>query len=163
MMNELIGKYSIDGKDFYTNYKIAIKRAPDELLRLPRRKDSITHDWGDSDGKEVDLSKPFFESRDFTLECIFIVNTKAEFWDNRDAFMAEWRKPGTRRFYVDSFQRSFFVYYKDCSKFERFTKMRDGKIVCELNLLLNEPQPQGSGGGSISNRLVDQTGNYLIA
>lgn len=161
-MSHLIGEYSIDGKDLYVNYKIAVKKAPDELLRLPKRKTPISHDWGDANGEEVDLSKPFFESRDFTLECLFIVDSKEEFWDNRDAFMNEWRKPGTRRLFISKFQRSFFVYYKDNTSFERFTKM-DGKIICQLNLLLNEPEPQGVGGGTTSNRLVDQSGNYLIA
>lgn len=156
----LQGNYYIDGKDLYTTFGVVIKRAPDELLRFPKRKQSITHDWGDANGVDVDLTKPFFESRDISLDCIFISTTKAEFWGNHDAFMNEWRKPGTRRLRVEAFERDFYVFYKDCSNFDRFTKIKDGKIICEFTIVVTEMQPQFA---SETSRLVDQEGNYLIA
>lgn len=155
----MIGQHYIDGKDLYTTYGVVVLSGSDGFLKFPARKASITHDWGDKNGIDVDLSKPFVESKTVTLECAMIAPDKAVFWTNHTAFFAELMKPGTRRLEVAAFERSFYVYYKDCSTFNRFSKMNNGKIACKFTLTLTEQEPSFT---SEELRWVDDDGQFVI-
>jgi len=140
-----IGQYYIDGADLYMIYGVTISAGSDDLLKYPKRKESITHDWLDENGVDVDLSRVFLESREVTLQCNFIVRSKAEFWPKYSAFIAMLIKPGLRRLELSEFGKSYYVYYKECSSFTRFSRIASGpatgKIACKFTITLVEKNP----------------------
>ena len=156
----MTGQHYIDGKDMYSTFGVVVLSGSDDFLKFPARKASISHDWGDKNGIDVDLSKPFVEAKNVTLQCAMIAADKATFWVNHAAFFAELMKPGTRRLEVAAFEKSFYVYYRDCSSFDRFSKMNNGKIVCRFTLSVTEQEPDFSGGDGVY--WVDDEGQFVI-
>ena len=154
------GRHFIDGVDLWTNYGMIVESGSDDFLKFPARKDSITHDWQDANGQDVDLSRVFFEDRDITLQMAIIVQDKATFWANWKAFMAMWAQPGTRRLTIAEFEQSFFVFYKSCSAFTRFTRILEvDKIACKFTIVVNEPAPTFDNTDVF---IVDEDGRFLV-
>lgn len=139
------GRYYIDGADLYLVYGITISTGSDDLLKPPKRKDSITHDWLDENGIDVDLSRVFLESREVTLQCNFITNSKADFWTKYNYFLAMLVQPGLRRLELSEFGKSYYVYYKECSSWQRFARIdsgpEKGMIACKFTITLVEKNP----------------------
>jgi hypothetical protein len=157
------GYYYMDGKDLWTAYNVVVEAGSDDFLKYAAKKESITHDWMDSNGLDVDLSRYFLQSRSITLKCAIITNTPAEFWNKYHGFIADFTQPGSRRITVAEFgERSFNVHYKDCSLFERFTRLKDGetiKVACKFTINLIEIDP------SLENDLiyiVDEDGRFIV-
>ncbi|MBC9913190.1 hypothetical protein [Chitinophaga varians] len=139
------GQYFIDGMDLWVVFSIIVAAGSDDLLKLPARKDSISHDWLDENGTDVDLSRVFFESREINLECGMIANDEADFHNKFTAFKAVIAQPQLRRLESSELSSSFFVYYKDCSSFVRATRIKAGpnagKVAAKFTLVLVEKSP----------------------
>jgi hypothetical protein len=139
------GYWYIDGIDLFTGFAVAIKKGAALFLQMPERKESISHDWPDQHGLDIDTSKPLFKERTVTLECWLYANDKSEFWQKRNAFVAQLMKPGQRRLTIGAQSgRSYFVIYKSMSSYEQFVtfKLQDGQLVHQFSLTLLEPNPQ---------------------
>lgn len=140
-----VAQYYIDGADLYLVYGIFISAGSDDLLKIPKRKESITHDWLDENGVDVDLSRVFLESRDITLECNFLANSKDDFWYKYNSFIATLTKPGLRRLELSEFGKSYYVYYKECSSWKRFARINSGpekgRIACKFTITFTEKNP----------------------
>jgi hypothetical protein len=159
----LSGYYFIDGKDIWTAYNIFVESGSDDFLQYPAKKESITHDWMDSNGIDVDLSRVFLEPREITLRCAIIVTSSDQFWQKYTGFIADLTQPGTRRIEVAEFgSRSFNVHYKSCNDFTRLTRVKEGtttKIACKFTLVLVEPVPVLDNGNIF---IVDEDGRFLV-
>jgi hypothetical protein len=162
------GLHWIDGKDLWTVFGIFVESGSDDFLKVPPRKPSIEHDWMDTDGKDVDLSRIFFQDRDITLKCALVATNEADFWAKRAAFIAELRQPGTKRFEVNEFEnQSFFVYYKEMTGLTRFTRIRDldgvtPLVACKFTIVLTENLPADASIGNSNVYIVDEDGRFLI-
>lgn len=160
---DLSGKYQFDGKDLWVAYSVFVESGSDDFLKYAAKKESITHDWMDSNGIDVDTSRVFVGPRDITLRCAIIVATEAEFWQKYTGFIADLTQPGSRRITVVEFgSRSFYCIYKDCGSFDRFTRLRDGtttKIACKFSLTLTETNPNLPNDNIF---IVDEEGRFLI-
>jgi hypothetical protein len=147
-MNGPTGYWYLDSMDVWSNFAIGIKDGTAGFLQTPEKKDSITHDWPDQHGIDVDLSKIFFKSRDIVLQCWLITETETEFWNKRNAFIQQLAKPGVRRFSISAHGgRSYYVFYKSCSAYRQVpSKTLKGiaanMIVHEFAITLTEPSPQ---------------------
>lgn len=151
----------MDGKDIGPTYGIFIESGSDDFLRFPARKPSITHDWQDANGLDVDLSQPFFEDKKISLRCAMVASSKEQFWRNYDAFIGEWAKPGTRDWTVVALERSFPVYYVDCSDFDRLTKWNGGpKLIARFTLNIAQMASDVSDGNAY---IVDEDNRYLVS
>ena len=139
------GQYFIDGKDLYLVFGIVIEKGIDDLLKLPTRKDSISHDWLDENGVDVDLSRVYFEPRDISLQCYIVAESEADFMTKYKSFQATLAQPEQRRLEVSSLSSSYYLYYKECPSFTRISKIDDtirpGKIACSLTLTFVEKSP----------------------
>lgn len=157
---DLSGHYFIDGIDLW-NFKIFVASGSEDFLRYPAKKDSITHDWPDQNGIDVDLFKNFLKEREITLQCAIVTTTEAEFWDNYYGFLKLMTKPGRRRIEITEFSnQQFFVYYKDCAVFERFTRIKQTNLVaCKFSLLLVENEPSVQNGKVF---LIDEQGRFIV-
>ncbi|SEV88959.1 hypothetical protein SAMN05428988_0162 [Chitinophaga sp. YR573] len=139
------GQYWMDGKDLYLVYGVTIESGSDDLLKFPKRKSSISHDWQDENGIDVDLSRVYFESRPVTLSCNLIVSTPEEFRIKYNAFIAMLVQPDLRRLELAEFGTSYYVYYSECPSFTRYTRIKiginAGKVACKFQINLIEKNP----------------------
>lgn len=158
---ELSGWYSIDGKDLWTVYNMFVESGSDGFLKYPGKKDSITHDWMDSDGIDVDLSRIFFNARDIVLNVALIADDADRFWEVYQSFIAHMKQPGLRRIEITEFGgRSFYCYYKETNNFSRFTRLQGNtKIGCKFSIVFTETKPSVDSSNVF---IIDDQGRYLI-
>ncbi len=155
-------KYFIDGIDIQTVFGIRVESGSDDLLKYPAKKDSITHDWQDANGVDVDLTKLFFKERTISLRCNILVEAEEEFWNKYQSFLAQMAKPGYRRLQLSEFgEKSFYVYYKECTSFERKTNIKNnpGKIACKFTLNMVEGEPNIDNNNVF---IVDEQGRFIV-
>lgn len=149
------GQYFMDGKDLFLVYGIIIEAGSDDLLKFPDRKDSISHDWMDENGIDIDLSRVFFEPREISLQCAILANNGTDFWNKYGAFLAMLAQPDLRRLEVTELSSSYYVFYKQCTSFTRFTRIKigsnAGKVASKFTLTLVEKAPA-----------IDSSNVYLI-
>jgi hypothetical protein len=154
----------IDGADLWTVYGMFIEKGTADFLRYAPKKDSITHDWMDANGIDVDLSRIFFSQREVNLSCAIITSDEDEFWAKHKAFVALMTQPGLRRLEITSHgQRSYFVYYKECNNYSQAIPLRGstdpGMIAHKFNIVIVEPSPSTDNGDVF---IVDEDGRFLI-
>ncbi|GAO43800.1 hypothetical protein [Flavihumibacter petaseus] len=157
---QLSGWYRIDGRDLWTVYSMFVESGSDGFLKYAAKKESITHDWRDEDGLDVDLSQIFLKDRDITLNVAILAESESRFWEVYEAFLAHMMQPGQRRIEVTEFgDRSFNVFYKECNNFKRFTRIKDSNLIgCKFSIVFTENKPSISSNVYI----VDDQGRYLI-
>lgn len=145
----LTGLWRIDGIDLWSTYGIAISAASAEFLKYPPKKESITHDWGDSNGIDVDLQRIYLGAREGVITFFIFANTSQEYFDRHDAFINLWLKPGTRRLELASHNnRSYFIYYKETNNYDQITNLKPGNplnayaIRHRFSMVIVEPEPK---------------------
>jgi len=159
---QLQGKFFIDGIDMWSAFGMVVESGYDTFLKFPQRKEPLTHDWQDSNGIDADLSRVFFKERTHNLNMAIVALDEADFWKKYNQFLAQVAQPGTRRFMVTELAQSFKVYYKDCTSFTKFTRIKvedSQKVACKFVLQVIEPEP------TIDNTnlfLADEEGRLII-
>lgn len=150
----------MDSIDLWAAYGLVVTSGVDDFLKFPERKESITHDWMDKDGIDVDLSSTFLKEKDISLSVALIANNEADFWDKYEKLLNHFRRPGTRRVEVTELSRSFFVFYKTTSAFSSLTRIKsENKVACKFNIVLTEKEPNIN---STNTYIVDENGRFLI-
>lgn len=154
-------RFFIDGMDFWGIFSVVVEGGSDGFLRYAPKKDSITRDWSDSNGIEVDLARVFTGPRDITLQCGIIAEDESDFWEKYNGFLAQWLLPGLHRVQVAEFGlRSYYCFYKDCSQFSRVSRIQGtSKVGCKFTLTLTEPKPELENDDVF---IVDEDGRFLI-
>jgi hypothetical protein len=156
-------KYFIDGIDLWIAFGMIVEGGSDDLLKFPERKDSISHDWQDANGIDIDLSRVFFKARDFSLRMSIIAASPADFWEKYNYFLAQMAQPGVRRLTIGEFDRSFYVYYRKCSAFTRFTKLKNEAgqklIGCKFTVDFTEKEPTLN---NLDTYIIDEAGRFII-
>lgn len=137
-------RFFINGKDFWNIYSVIVESGSDGFLKYPSAKKTITRDWADANGLDVDVSKFYFNSRNITLNCAFVVNTEEEFHLKQEAFFNEWMKPGLKRIEVTEYGlRSYYCIYVDNGDYDRITGIKNvNKIGIKFTLNITELEPQ---------------------
>lgn len=148
--------------DLWSVFGIGVMSGSDDFLKYPAKKDSITHDWSDADGLDVDTSAVFFKERDITLKFFMIAANEDVFWTNYNAFIAQWQKPGLHRIQLAEFGlRSFFVIYKDTPSAQRHTRLKQNtnKIIASFSIRMTEVEP------TVNQRdvfIIDEDGRFIV-
>jgi hypothetical protein len=159
------GKYFIDGKDFWTVFNVVVESGSDGFLQYPSKKVSITRDWADANGLDVDTSQVFFNAREISLKCAIITDDPENFWINHKAFIAQWALPGLHRIQLSEFGlRSYYCIFSDSPSFERYTSVREGEaspwvVACKFTINITELEPDISAKDVF---IVDHDGKFLI-
>jgi hypothetical protein len=155
------GMYLIDGFDLWKYFGITIERGGlNDFLKIPKRKESIQHNWNDEDGLDIDLSRVYVEARTIIIKCVVIADNEPAFFDQYNRFLTILRKPGTRRLSVDVFGIDYYVFYKDCTIYEKLTPFKQtGKLICKFTMTVVESVP---GFQSLPTYLTDDTGQFII-
>lgn len=155
-----IDEYSLDNLDMYSTYGWITESGGRDLIRLPKVKERISQSFPDANGTEYDLSAPFVEERNTTLTGVIIADTIDQFFAFQDAFLAAWLTAGTKRLYKKSYNRSFYVIYKDCTQVTDIVKFKEygNKIGMRYSLAICEPIPNFNRP---FNLLVDENNDYF--
>lgn len=141
------GLWLLDGIDIWDAFAIGIESGLAQFLPLPERKESITHDWPDQNGLDIDVSKHYYKERTVTLTC-WLICEESEFWAKRNAFIAQLSKPGQRRLTVSAHGgRSYFIIYKNTSGYTQvkthgLKNIPTNMVVHQFSIILIEPMPQ---------------------
>jgi hypothetical protein len=158
----LSGKYAMDTLDLWTTYGVFLEDGTTEFLRFPERKESITNDWPDQMGIDIDLSTPTYKEREITIQCALIADNEADWWTKYNAFRVALMGSGKRMFYIAELSRSYQVIYVKCSSFTKFTRIKtSGKVAAKFTLQLLEPEPRAILTNASGVPLTDGSGNYL--
>ena len=156
------GRYFINGIDLWDAFGIFIQKGSDDFLKLPERKDSITHDWMDTNGIDIDLSTPFFKEKSIALDCAMIAADATDFWTKYQQFVSLISQPGLLRFEPTHLGRFFFVYYKNCSTYQKLTKLNSGGVIyvaTKFTINIVEANPDTNNQNVY---IIDEAGRFLI-
>lgn len=158
---DLNNLYFIDGMDLWSTFSIGVEGGSDDFLKIPERKDSITHDWLDEDGIDIDLSRTFFKPRDIVLKCFSRTETKDDFFTKYYQLITVFRKPGLRRLTVSRHGKDYYVYYKDNNAMQSFNfrVLPSGHILTKFQLTIGEAKPDLQ---QIRTFLVDEQNRFII-
>lgn len=127
----------INGKKL-TDFGIIIQTGTAALLEFPERKDRLINDWAEQNGSEYDLEEPRFKDHEVTLKCALICANDVEFWQKRNAFFEELKKPGFLQLYIDDHSKIHQVFYKKSDNWVKGTKRLKNvaKVFVKFDLTL---------------------------
>lgn len=158
------GYWYLDGMDVWNNFAVAIGEGLAKFIPLTKRKESITNNWPDQNGIDVDVSKHYFSERTVTLTC-WLVCTESEFWAKQQAFIQQLSKPGLRRLTVTAHGgRSYYVLFQEVGSYTQvkghgLRNLPDNVVVHEFSITFLEPQPQVDYGDVF---IAADGGEFLI-
>jgi len=153
------GTYILNGIDLWTAYGLLVEGGSGGFLALPARKESLSHDFTDRDGLDIDLWQPRFRAREFALRCALHAPDRDAFWTRYNALFTELAAPGAHTLEVADLGRAFRVYYKEQRNLRKLTPLHGGEgawlrfelVLAETNHLDNIERTY----------LVDHIGRYL--
>ncbi len=165
-MTNLSGRWYLDGVDIYSSYGLFIEEGSADFLKFAPKKQSIEHDWQDSNGREVDLSRVFLDQREGVLDMAIIATTMSDFFTKQDGFIAHMTRPGLRRLELNSHgSRSYYIYYKETNNYKAvkaLTGQMTGYFAHRFSLVLVEPEPADPNAGGGNTYIIDEDGRFLI-
>lgn len=157
------GLYYIDGMDLWTVFGMFVEKGTDDFLKFAARKESISHDWINENGIDVDDSRVFLKDRDITLHVAFIVDGPEQFWTKYNAFLAQMMLPGKRRIEPKGLgDVQYFCHYKESGSAVRFTKYLPdaAKIAVKFTITFTEVNPADNITQVVF--IVDEDGRFLV-
>lgn len=160
------GLYSVNENDWFDTYGFVVQKVSgkgkDAFLKFPDAKQpALSKDWPDQNGTEYDLSQRFFKEKEIQIDGVLVANSYDEFWERHQAMFVLFSQPGTLRMYVNSLQRSFYIFYDSCADFGTITKLTGdytGMIGCSYSFKFIEPVPSF---WQPFNFLIDENSNYF--
>lgn len=160
------GLWSLNGKDLYDTYGLAITSGNGQFLLFPERKESLKYDWAERNGVDIDLTTPRFKAKDVKLKCVFVASSEAEYWQNRNAFFNDLANtPGWKTWHIADHDRDYSVYYKQSSQPRLLSKRlkNTGQIAYafELQLVVNEELVENETVSNAPVYLRDADGNLI--
>ncbi len=158
------GQYFLDGMDIWTIFGVLVESGSADFLKYPSKKDSITRNWSDAHGIDVDLSLMFFNERRISLRCAILADDENDFWLKHEALIVQLMQPGIHRMEVAEFGlRSYYVFYNETSQYDRFTRVRDDanriRVAMKFTLNLIESEPRLNNNNQF---IITQDGRFLI-
>lgn len=117
----LSGKCFIDQVDIFDTYGAYMaKGAFKELMKSPKRKPSLSNNWREENGEEIDLTLATYESMELSIPFHLTGESYADYDSKLEAFKAMLMADGEREMEVITLQKLFKVYYKEISNEVRY-------------------------------------------
>ncbi|MFB5946129.1 hypothetical protein [Albibacterium profundi] len=107
-----------------------------------RMKQPFGVEWSDEHGETIDLSRPRFDVREIVLSCFMKAEGKQAFLVKSQNFLAQFRKPGTKRLVINAHPTKplvYEVYMKDGLSIDK--TWNNELMVGTFQLRLREPEP----------------------
>jgi len=135
--------YTFDGLDFLDEWHVQVMSVKGHL-DLPKRKDPVLHDFGESENGVVaftDESDIFYEARDLKLHC-YIKETTPENLQTRFAGMCDAiTEPGLHELVLKNAYNTYMVYQRDGSSIILSGPWNNNQNVAEFDIIFREPYP----------------------
>ncbi|MGJ1420438.1 hypothetical protein ACR79T_12495 [Sphingobacterium spiritivorum] len=156
----MTSQYKLNNNDLYTIFGVLVEGGSNSFLAYPSRKDSMTHDFTDKNGLDIDLQDPRFNSREFTLNCALTASSVEDFWTKYNALFTELSNSGTHKLSITDLGRDYRVYYKEQRNIRKLTPL-SGKpeVWIKFDLVFGEANWTDNIEAVY---LIDHDGNYLI-
>jgi hypothetical protein len=136
----------LNGKDLALIFGTHIQRnGSDPFLAFPKRKESLSHNYPEETGIDIDLGAPQFEAREFSLKCALIADNRTDYWIKYSGLFTELSQAGTHTLYLADLDKAFLLYYKaqqGVSKLVRFGS--SGKVGVIFELVFGEADPRSN-------------------
>jgi hypothetical protein len=163
-MVDASGNWYIDGIDLWIAFGMIIEKGSADLLALAPKKDSITHDWMDSNGIDVDLARVFFSEREIPLQLGILASSEEDYWAKRDAFFSQITQPGLHRLEIKAHgERSYHFYYKETNNYSQVSTLKglpdSRQIGHKFTVVIVEPEPTLD---STTEFIIDEDGRFLV-
>lgn len=152
--------YSLNGKNLYNVFGLMVNSGSDTFLRYPKRKDSLSNNWLDENGLDIDLEAPRFESREFTLKCTLEATGRADFWNKYNGLFTELGGTGTHTLYVPDLDKTYTLFYKEQNNLSKLTNLANNVVYVSFDLVFGETNPTENIEPVY---LVDSDDRFLIA
>lgn len=126
----MIATVFVDGNDLYAQFGIVLLRGSyDSLLRPPKRKVSLTNNWQDQNGLDIDLTVPFWEEKEVELKFLMTATCETMWWAQYNAFFALIQAPLRHVLRIEELNMSFSFYYKEVTNYTQLTAIKDRTLV----------------------------------
>lgn len=121
----MTGEVTIDTIDIWTTYGAFLLRGSyNDLLKPAKRKASLSNNWPEQNGLEIDLTAPKFEAKDAELTFMITASSESQWWTRYNAFFTLLKGSGQRSLYVRELNTTFLVYYKEVTTYEQLTTIK---------------------------------------
>lgn len=129
---------TINGKNLKNIFGLIIQTGTERLLEFPERKESLSNDWEDENGKEYDLAAPKFKDKEVSITCIIIADNDTQFWNYHQLFLAELQLPNYQSLFIEDHGKTYQVFYKKSNNFRKISKRLKGvlKVVVKFEIVL---------------------------
>jgi len=112
------------------------------LMRPPKRKASLSNNWPEQNGLEIDLTVPKYESKEAELSFILSASSETEWWTRYNAFFTLLKSPGERSVFVRELNKTFLVYYIEVTSYEQLTTIKlVSKVVSRFTVKFGIANP----------------------
>lgn len=153
----------IDGINLTSAYGIYVSKGTADLLRMAPKKEGISHDWREVNGKEYDLDRIVLDERVTTLQIGMLAASEAVFWQQLDAFKALLTKPGLRRLEIATHPgKQYYFFYREMSSVTQLQALtgKGGEVAQLFSLTIVEPTPNPAP--EQTQALSDEAGSIII-
>jgi len=156
----------LNNKDLESVFGVFVEQGGlNDFLSFPKRKASQEHSWPEVNGKDIDLSHPTFEARQFALKCVLTASGATEqlkndnFWQLYNGLFTELSGQGVHELYLAAIDKTYTVFYVDQQSVTKVTYEED-RMIIKFDLLFEETDPFTNIQKVY---LVDQDGTFLVA
>ena len=139
----MTGEVTIDTIDIWTTFgAFLLTGSYDGLMRPSKRKASLSNNWPEQNGLEIDLTTPSFESKEADLIFILSASSEAQWWTRYNAFFTLLKLAGERSLYVKELDKTFLVYYIETPSYEQLTTIKSvSKVVARFTVKFGIANP----------------------
>ena len=139
----MTGDVTIDTIDIWTTYgAFLLKGSYDSLMRPAKRKASLSNNWPEENGLEIDLTVPKFEAKDADLSFILSASNETEWWTRYNAFFALLKTAGERSLYVAELNKTVMIYYQEVTSYEQLTVIKNvSKVAARFTIRFGIANP----------------------
>lgn len=150
--------YIVSGINLKEIFGVSIKNGVNAMLALPDRKQSLSHDFPEEDGIDIDLSNPTFSARDFTFNCILEGDTVEELTSRYLGLFTLLKQEGTYSIYNDFINITINVFYQKQGNLSDIQRTSAGYAIT-FDLTFGEADPNTN---LPTVYLVDDLNRFLV-
>jgi len=154
------GSYILNGNDLWQAYGVLVEGGSGSFMAYPARKESLSHDFRDRDGLDVDLWQPRFKAREFVLKCALHAAGRDGFWARWNGLFTELAGSGKHALEIADLGRTFAVFYREQRNVKKLTPLGGGQGAwARFDLVFGEANWEDNIERTY---LVDHGDRYLV-
>lgn len=133
-------KYFFNAYDIKRYFNTEILNATSEYMQLPERKKSVTNNFEDENGQDIDLVAPKFDARVFNFNCVTKGETIPIFKEKYFALFNLLKIDGRYSVYNDFLDMTLFLFFVKQTNVSNMYKTAEGFAMTHT-LVFGETNP----------------------